>query len=457
MQLPDLSRADTTAKLLLHNAAQFGGEVALREKAFGIWHAYSWADSRDRVAELARGLLAQGIGRGDVVGIIGRNRPHWLWAELAAHSLGAMSLGIYEDALASEVEYLLGYAEAKIAFVEDEEQADKVLEIAGRLPALRWVVYNDPRGMRKYSGPPAHEPRAADRARQRPASRRFRAGGGRGPRRRGRGPVHDLGHDRAPQARDAPASPAARARPVLSARRAARALRRVRLDPAAALDRRAGLRRDHAAALAHQGQFPRAREHGDAGSARDRADACAVRAARLGADLGRRARPAARRQPPQPGGVRARGQDGSQGARRGAPLVARGPRRARRAARPPRPRARQVGGDRRLRARPRHLPLLPRAGRAAAPALRPDRSRRRLYGPDRRRARLRQLGPALRRHRDPHRRARQRGAGRGLGAPSRLVQGLLQAAGGDPQDDDRGRLAQDRRRRLFRRRRAGWS
>ena len=153
MQAPDLSQADTTAKLLLHNAARFGGEVALREKAYGIWHAYSWADSRSRVQELAQGLLAQGIGRGDVVGIIGRNRPHWLWAELAAQAVGAMSLGIYEDALATEVQYLLGYAEAKIAFVEDEEQADKVLEVADQLPALRWVVYNDPRGLRKYQDP----------------------------------------------------------------------------------------------------------------------------------------------------------------------------------------------------------------------------------------------------------------------------------------------------------------
>ncbi|MDF2780566.1 MAG: hypothetical protein K0S96_370, partial [Geminicoccaceae bacterium] len=55
MQTPDLSQADTTAKLLLHNAARFGGEVALREKAYGIWHAYSWAQSRSRVQELAQG------------------------------------------------------------------------------------------------------------------------------------------------------------------------------------------------------------------------------------------------------------------------------------------------------------------------------------------------------------------------------------------------------------------
>jgi long-chain acyl-CoA synthetase len=148
MQPPDLSRLDTTAKLLLHNAAHWGDEVALREKAYGIWHVYSWADSRDRVHELTLGLLTQEVRRGDVIGIIGRNRPHWLWAELAAHAVGAMSLGIYEDALAKEVQYLLGYAEARLVFVEDEEQADKLLEIADQLPELRRIVYNDPRGMR---------------------------------------------------------------------------------------------------------------------------------------------------------------------------------------------------------------------------------------------------------------------------------------------------------------------
>ena len=72
-----------------------------------------------------------------MVGIIGRNRPHWLWAELAAQSVGAMSLGIYEDALGKEVQYLLGYAEAKVAFAEDEEQVDKLLEIDGSAAAAQ--------------------------------------------------------------------------------------------------------------------------------------------------------------------------------------------------------------------------------------------------------------------------------------------------------------------------------
>ena len=153
MQLPDIDTFDTTPKLLLHNAARHGGEVAIREKEYGIWHEFTWADARDRVRDLARGLLALGVGRGEVVSIIGRNRPHWLFAELAAHAVGAMSLGIYEDALGKEVAYLLGHAGARLVFVEDEEQADKVLEVAGELPALRWIVFNDPRGMRKYDDP----------------------------------------------------------------------------------------------------------------------------------------------------------------------------------------------------------------------------------------------------------------------------------------------------------------
>ena len=98
-------------------------------------------------------MLALGITRGDVVGIIGRNRPHWVWAELAGHCVGAMSLGIYEDSLGKEVAYLLDYGEVKLVFAEDEEQADKLLEIADSLPSLKWIVYNDERGMRKYDDP----------------------------------------------------------------------------------------------------------------------------------------------------------------------------------------------------------------------------------------------------------------------------------------------------------------
>ena len=153
MQLPDLAIFDTLPKLLKHNAERWPEDVAAREKEYGIWRVYSWADTLAQVRDLGLGLLALGIERGDVIGIIGRNRPHWVWAEWAAHSVGAMSLGIYEDSLGKEVSYLLDYGEVKLVFAENEEQADKLLEIADDLPSLEWIVYNDERGMRKYDDP----------------------------------------------------------------------------------------------------------------------------------------------------------------------------------------------------------------------------------------------------------------------------------------------------------------
>src|SRR4029077_7822088 len=79
--------------------------------------------------------------------------PDWVAAEIAAHAIGAMSLGLYRDVLDEEAAYLLSYGEAKLVFAEDEEQVDKLLTLADRVPNLKHIVYTDPRGMRKYDIP----------------------------------------------------------------------------------------------------------------------------------------------------------------------------------------------------------------------------------------------------------------------------------------------------------------
>jgi len=95
--------ADTLPKLLARNAAAHPDEVALREKEFGIWRSYTWAEYEGRVRTRALGLAAIGVKRGQVVGLIGDNRPDWVFGELAAHALGALSMGIYRGALDEEV------------------------------------------------------------------------------------------------------------------------------------------------------------------------------------------------------------------------------------------------------------------------------------------------------------------------------------------------------------------
>lgn len=148
-----VAKADTFPKMLRLNAVEHGGEVALREKDFGLWREFTWNDYHARTRDFALGMVALGLGRGDVIGIIGDNRPDWVAAEIASHAIGAMSLGIYRDALEEEVGYLLNYGEARLVFAEDEEQVDKLLGLGAKAPHLKHIVYSDPRGMRKYDDP----------------------------------------------------------------------------------------------------------------------------------------------------------------------------------------------------------------------------------------------------------------------------------------------------------------
>ncbi|MBX9822928.1 MAG: long-chain fatty acid--CoA ligase, partial [Afipia birgiae] len=148
-----VAQADTYPKMLRLNAKEHGNAIALREKDFGLWRVFSWNDYHTRVHDFALGMIELGLKRGDVIGIIGDNRPDWVAAEIAAHAIGGMSLGMYRESLPEEVLYLLTYGETKIVFAEDEEQVDKLLELGDRAPHLKHIVYSDPRGMRKYSDP----------------------------------------------------------------------------------------------------------------------------------------------------------------------------------------------------------------------------------------------------------------------------------------------------------------
>jgi long-chain acyl-CoA synthetase len=146
-------QADTYPKLLRLNAREFGEEIALREKDLGLWKPFTWNDYQTRVHDFALGMVELGLARGDVIGIIGDNRPDWVAAEIATHAIGALSLGLYRDVLDEEAAYLLNYGEARLVFAEDEEQVDKLLGLADRAPNLRHIVYSDSRGLRKYDDP----------------------------------------------------------------------------------------------------------------------------------------------------------------------------------------------------------------------------------------------------------------------------------------------------------------
>ena len=122
----------------------------MREKYLGIWQSWTWAQVADEVRWLACGLASQGFSRGMNLAIIGDNRPRLYWAFAAAQSLGAVPVPLYQDAITSEMEFVLNDAEIADALVEDQEQVDKLLEIRPRAPRLQRIYYDDTRGMRDY-------------------------------------------------------------------------------------------------------------------------------------------------------------------------------------------------------------------------------------------------------------------------------------------------------------------
>ncbi|EJI1390859.1 long-chain fatty acid--CoA ligase [Vibrio parahaemolyticus] len=149
----DITSLDTFPKVLQHNAKHWPEQVAMREKEFGIWREFTWQDYENRVKWMALSLQNLGIGEQDVVGLLGDNRPEWVWGELAAHAIKGYSLGIYQDSMHEEVAYLINYAKAKVVIAEDEEQCDKLLELGDEIPSVEYIIYCDPRGMRKYVDP----------------------------------------------------------------------------------------------------------------------------------------------------------------------------------------------------------------------------------------------------------------------------------------------------------------
>ncbi|MBE3781900.1 long-chain fatty acid--CoA ligase [Vibrio parahaemolyticus] len=149
----DITSLDTFPKVLQHNAKHWPEQVAMREKEFGIWREFTWQDYENRVKWMALSLQDLGIREQDVVGLLGDNRPEWVWGELAAHAIKGYSLGIYQDSMHEEVAYLINYAKAKVVIAEDEEQCDKLLELGDEIPSVEYIIYCDPRGMRKYDDP----------------------------------------------------------------------------------------------------------------------------------------------------------------------------------------------------------------------------------------------------------------------------------------------------------------
>ncbi|HEV2336571.1 MAG TPA: AMP-binding protein [Stellaceae bacterium] len=147
---PRTEALDTFPKMLMAHARLRPDRPAMREKDYGIWQSWSWAQVASEVAALAGGLAALGFRRGDKLAIIGDNRPRLYWAIAATQALGGVPVPVYQDSIADEMAFVLDHAEMRFAIVEGQEQVDKLVLVKERCPLLEHVIFCDPRGLRHY-------------------------------------------------------------------------------------------------------------------------------------------------------------------------------------------------------------------------------------------------------------------------------------------------------------------
>ena len=136
--------------LFRRNAKNNPSAPAYREKEFGIWQTWTWADALSEAEALALGLIDLGINHGDFVAIIGRNRPSLYISMVGIEMAGGVPVPLYQDAVAEEMAYVMGHCGARYVIAGDQEQVDKVLEIQSDLPNFEQMIYLDARGLRKY-------------------------------------------------------------------------------------------------------------------------------------------------------------------------------------------------------------------------------------------------------------------------------------------------------------------
>ena len=106
----------------------------------GGTESVSWNDFLGQVRQVAKSLVALGVDHGDKVNILSYTCYRWVLADFAVTAIGACTVGIYQSLPAKDCLYIVDHSEGVLAFAENPEQLEKLLEIRDRIPAVRKVV-----------------------------------------------------------------------------------------------------------------------------------------------------------------------------------------------------------------------------------------------------------------------------------------------------------------------------
>ena len=145
--------ADTVPKMFWNGVLTRGPKIIFRQKNFGIWQGVTWDELGRAAREIGLGLVSFGYEPGEVVSILSNTNKEWMAADLGALGAAGVVNGIYPTDAPAQVEYLLTDSGSVYAFVEGDEQLDKVLEVRARVPKLRRIFVFDMDGLLELNDP----------------------------------------------------------------------------------------------------------------------------------------------------------------------------------------------------------------------------------------------------------------------------------------------------------------
>jgi long-chain acyl-CoA synthetase len=135
--------ARTLADLFVRRVAGSGGRTAFKHKVGTTWRSVTWRELGRRARAIATWLMQRGVKAGDKVAIVGRTCHEWVECDLGGQLAGAVTVGAYPTLTREQLQYVISHCDARVVFVDGEEERAKIDAVRDGCPALEHVVVWD--------------------------------------------------------------------------------------------------------------------------------------------------------------------------------------------------------------------------------------------------------------------------------------------------------------------------
>ncbi len=127
--------------MLSKTVAKYADQMAYRWfDGSGKPDSVTWGQFQEQVKTVSKSLVALGVEKGDKVNIISYTCYKWVLTDMAAMSIGAATVGIYQSNLPKDCGYIVNHSDAVVVFAEDNNQLAKLIQIKDEIPAVRKVI-----------------------------------------------------------------------------------------------------------------------------------------------------------------------------------------------------------------------------------------------------------------------------------------------------------------------------